>query len=857
MKIDRLLKLKKNVKHKEEHSKAIFYNDTDRKGFIVFARPIYIKEKHCKIESDVEVLNGSGCQIKILNKKMRVVENLEPKSLNYFDNINKLIFIGITVFPHSEIKINSLNLTFDYNKEKEISSYFEGDSLLICPGYPSEENKYNFAFIHTRMQAYQKFNLKVDLAVVNENFINRTSISYFEDVRVVMTGYNDIRKVLQNRIYKQILVHFFDEKYAQILDASNILNTSVILYSHGSDTLYRVWDKLNARYFEPLTTIPYEISSTFPIKDALIKRYNEKENVQFVFVSEWAKKLSENLIGIKYNHASVIPCNIDEDMFKYEKKDPELRKKIFVLRKYDNLSTYAIDIAVRVILELSTRDFFSDLEFSFYGDGEYHDVLLKPLRHFSNVHIYQKFLSHQEIAQVHKEHGIGLFATRFDTQAVSACEAALSGNVVITSKGVGTEEYIDPKLGTYCETENIKEYADLIEKIYKDKSLFSKLSKGMHESVAKTCGIQKTIQKDIALLSAEPDFKLQKYQKPVKKPILTIAVPSYNVEKFLINGIHSLIDNKYSNKLEILIINDGSKDNTAEIGKQLEELTTVDGKSIVKLVDKENGGHGSTINKGIELATGKYFKLMDGDDYFIYDDFIKFIDILEHEDSDIILTNYVADYAIDAKKIPVRHYEFMIPGVQYRLDLMDDFGYGFEEWGPLLSTSTYKTSILKEANFKIDEHCFYVDMEYNFIGYLHSNTAVYYPLDIYNYYLGRAGQSVSRESYRRNFKNHEIVTFRLIEEYYKISNISDNKRSYLKKRIVLPMVKAQYYVLTENLASGKEFRLFDQKLKKYQEIYHDPEIATRGMKAYRLLNGHALKFVTGLIILKKKILKRR
>ena len=55
---------------------------------------------------------------------------------------------------------------------------------------------------------------------------------------------------------------------------------------------------------------------------------------------------------------------------------------------------------------------------------------------------------------------------------------------------------------------------------------------------------------------------------------------------------------------------------------------------------------------------------------------------------------------------------------------MSGFGYGFEEWGPLLSTSTYKTEVLKNADFKIDEHCFYVDMEYNFIGYLNSKTVV-------------------------------------------------------------------------------------------------------------------------------------
>ena len=101
-------------------------------------------------------------------------------------------------------------------------------------------------------------------------------------------------------------------------------------------------------------------------------------------------------------------------------------------------------------------------------------------------------------------------------------------------------------------------------------------------------------------------------------------------------------------KVEVLIINDGSKDNTAEIGRELERLTTIDGKSIVKLVDKPNGGHGSTINKGIELARGKYFKLMDGDDYFDTLELMKLIQKLENETADIILTNYVEDSSISS-----------------------------------------------------------------------------------------------------------------------------------------------------------------------------------------------------------------
>lgn len=850
--------LRKNIKKIKKNGTIKYINTTDRKGFIIFPKPIYIKKKHCKIVSKINV-DGEGCQIKILNKKIRVVNNIAPNAVTFLDDINKLVFIGITVLPHTTIDIKSINIEFEYEKDKEIDEKFKGDTLLICAGYPSYDNKYRCSFIHTRMQAYKKEGLKVDLAVVNENYIYKTEFTKFENIDVVSTGYNDIRSVLQNRTYKKILVHFFDEKYAQILDASNLENTEVILYSHGSDTLYRAWDKLNAKYFTKKTTIPKYIKKSFPEKDKLIKRYNDMSNVKFVFVSKWAKKLSEELIGIKYKNSEIIPCNIDMDIFKYTKKDPELRKKICVIRKYDNLNTYSIDIAVKIVLELSKKKYFDDLEFSFYGDGEYHDKLLEPIKEFSNVKIYKKFLSHEEIAAVHKENGIALFPTRFDTQAVSACEAAMSGLVVITSNGVGTEEYISPKIGTYSEVENIKEYVKKIDEIYKDEKLFIKLSKKMHDSVAKTLDNKNTIDKDIKLIKENFNIPKKEYKKQVDSPLFTIAIPSYNVAKFIENGVHSLIDIKNSNKLEVLIISDGSKDDTVKIGKKLQKLTTIDGKSIVKIVDKENGGHGSTINKGIELATGKYFKLMDGDDYFIKDELEKLVEILEKEDSDIILTNYIADYSVDAFKEVVRHYEFMKPGKQYNLDSMKSDKSGFNKWGPLLSTATYKTEVLKKANFKIDEHCFYVDMEYNFIGYLNSSTVTYYPLDVYNYYLGRAGQSVSRESFRRNFKQHEKVVLRLLNEYEKIredTTISQNKKDYLRNRIIIPLIEAQYYILTQNLKSSSEFRKFDKKLKKYKDEYNDKVVARTAIKLYRRMNAICLPLITDLIAFKNKILHR-
>ena len=473
----KIIKKNGNIRIKKIKGNLVIKNNSSQKGYIIFSKMIFTNKKSFLFKSKVELIDGETCEFKILNKKLKPSYNISSNVTTYIQDAPRIMFIGLTVNPNSEIIIKELSFNYVDNNEKLINEHFKGNILLLCPGYPSESNKYQCAFIHTRVQEYLKLDWKVDVAVVNELYINKTEKYNFEGVDVLRVGFNEIRILLQRKHYDKILIHFFDEKYAQILDATDLTKTKVFLYSHGVDTLYRVWNKLNAKYFEPLQKNPEEISDKFSEKDKLIKRYNDMSNVKFAFVSNWAKKMSEQLIGIKYNNAEIIPCYVDSELFKYKEKDSELRKKVLILRKFDNLNTYSIDINVRVILELSKRECFKDMEFSIYGDGNYHEELVAPLRQFSNVHIYKKFLTHEEIKSVQKEHGIALFASRFDTQGVSALEAAMAGLVTITSKNIGTEEYLDPQIGTYCNTENYKEYADLIEKIYYDPKLYEKMSK--------------------------------------------------------------------------------------------------------------------------------------------------------------------------------------------------------------------------------------------------------------------------------------------------------------------------------------------------------------------------------------------
>lgn len=339
----------------------------------------------------------------------------------------------------------------------------------------------------------------------------------------------------------------------------------------------------------------------------------------------------------------------------------------------------------------------------------------------------------------------------------------------------------------------------------------------------------------------EPKDIIKSYDKIAENPILTIAIPAYNAENTLEKCLQSLLKSDYSYLTEILIINDGSKDKTAEIGKYYQKLTTVEGKSIVKIINKENGGHGSGINKGIELARGKYFKVVDADDWLEEQPYNELLKKLVDEDSDLILTDLSEARSFEDKLAVLDYYENLEPEHIYHFDDICVGDNGFKEWGPMLPTATYKLDCLKKANFKLFEKTFYVDMIYNAYSIIYIDTVKKYNLNIYRYYIGNEGQSVSQEGMKKNYKNHEDVTIELMRIVVEENRLSDNKREYVLKRLCLPMVYVQYYINLDLFKSRKKFLAFEQRIKQYPELMKYPEFNKRVIKFHRYTNGIFIK----------------
>ena len=670
---------------------------------------------------------------------------------------------------------------------------------------------------------------------------------------IFYTSFNDLRLHLQQKKYDKIISHSVSNRVLQVLDGTDTSETDIIFRPQTS--ILALDYEINEPYFKRYTgPEKKQVLSSSDLLES-ITRYNKLDNVSWIFTSKNTLMDTEKQLKIQFKNSVVIPPLLS-DAFLKEINDKRPANSIVLIKRSSNRRINTLDEDVLSLLYLSEYPLFKELDITIYSKGpsEDRDVLLAPLKNMANVKVHPTHLTNLEESEILKNNTLLLCSDRYDKNINLITKAVASGTIPITTTSSSIHRsYTDLKHLAYCDDhpqEAAQKIIDVLNHSNENQNTLKELRDSIdHENKSNI----KQMKKIIGLKKLDQTYT---HAPKASVPTLSVVVPSYNVEPYLRNVVLSLINQPLSHKIEVIIVNDGSKDNTANIANELVKLSETKNGPIVTLIDKENGGHGSTINAGIKAAKGKYFKLLDGDDYVLTDNFIELIKILENEDSDIILTDLVEDYGVSAEKQFKDYYGSLPQEKKLRLDNMHLPGYGFGEWGPLLSTTTVKTEILKNADFQIDENCFYVDMEYNFIIYSLSETVTYYPLVIYSYYLGRVGQSMSKESLKRNVLHHEKVTLRLLSEYKKREDtLSNGKKAYLKNKIIIPMCKSQYYIASEMFDTGDNFMSFDKKFKSYPEFYNHPDIAGKIIRLHRATKGKAIRADEAIKKLKSKIRK--
>ena len=314
---------------------------------------------------------------------------------------------------------------------------------------------------------------------------------------------------------------------------------------------------------------------------------------------------------------------------------------------------------------------------------------------------------------------------------------------------------------------------------------------------------------------------------------LTISVASYNIEKYVDNLMESFstLSKTDLEKIEIIFVNDGSTDGTA---KKVEEYIAKY-PDTVSIIDKENGGYGSTINASIKVAKGKYFKQLDGDDWYVKENMADFISFLDACDSDIVLAPYYMCYEDGRGDVLSDNFSHITEEMQLAdVDLKDTNIYMHE--------LAIKTAVLRDNNISITENCFYTDNEYSFLPLLYAKTVSRFSKPIYCYSLGVEGQSVSVEGIRKHYRDTIKVCTKLCKEYEKNKHrIDDNVRDYLLN-VKLKMASFNVYIsymILENPEKEKiTLRKYDNYLKqRFPEVYQTCN-TTKTKKVYILRRMH-------------------
>lgn len=243
-------------------------------------------------------------------------------------------------------------------------------------------------------------------------------------------------------------------------------------------------------------------------------------------------------------------------------------------------------------------------------------------------------------------------------------------------------------------------------------------------------------------------------------PLLSVVIPSYNMEDYLDKNLGLLTASKYLDAIEIIIVNDGSKDRTLAIAQDYQQRFP----QSVAVIDKKNGHYGSCLNVALKRAEGKYFRILDADDWLETDSLNKFIERLTGCDADLVVTLRVENKPdnhgnLQKEFIPIHDVEY---GRIYdaRSFSIKDHSDGVEF---NMHSMTYKTSVLRQTGIQLPEGICYTDMLYCLIPLNSIRTLVMYDIYLYNYLIGRDGNSTNDEALKRNLSHLSIVLMRMFE----------------------------------------------------------------------------------------------
>lgn len=316
--------------------------------------------------------------------------------------------------------------------------------------------------------------------------------------------------------------------------------------------------------------------------------------------------------------------------------------------------------------------------------------------------------------------------------------------------------------------------------------------------------------------------------------LITFAVPSYNSQAYMKNCIESLLVG--GEDVEIIIVNDGSTDDTGRIADEYAAAYP----TVVRAVHKPNGGHGSGVNKGLELATGLYYKVVDSDDW-LDGEALKILisamkkNLEEGKTVDMYVANFIYDHALENERYVSTFREY------FPVNRV----FGWEESKPLkmwhvmlMHSLFYRTQTLRESGLVLPEHTFYVDNLFAYAPFPYVKTLCYVDVDLYHYFIGRSDQSVTIENVVKRYAQQMRVMELMLR-----SHSYDELSSYGKR-----LQKQMYHILDVILMNTYFFTTAKDTPERRQDFRNMWENLKRDdIKLYKKLRGFSkVRFLNSL-----------
>lgn len=299
--------------------------------------------------------------------------------------------------------------------------------------------------------------------------------------------------------------------------------------------------------------------------------------------------------------------------------------------------------------------------------------------------------------------------------------------------------------------------------------------------------------------------------------LLSVAIPCYNSAEYMEHCVNTLLTG--GEELEIIIVDDGSTDDTAKIADRLAS----EHPAIIKAIHQENGGHGEAVNTGLRNATGEYFKVVDSDDWVDEKALQTIVKTLRYmvdkkKGLDMLLSNFVYEKQ-GVKNKAVMNYR---SAIKPRHITSWDGNVHFKISQYILMHSViYRTEMLRDCGLELPKHTFYVDNIYVFKPLPYVKKVCYIDVDFYRYFIGREGQSVNEKVMISRIDQHIRVAKIMIEEYSNMDINSRNLDKYMLQYLDMMMCIASIMLIRaktkEALVKKKE--LWNWLKKEYPDIY--------------------------------------